>query len=165
MQDFAAIDFELANKEKTSICSIGLVIVRGGEMVDSFYSLVKPYPNDYPWFYTRVHGINKKMTAASPQFPEVWKQIVPKIEGLPLVAHDKTIEERCLKATFAHYKMEYPNYQFFCTLIASQQLLTDEMVENHRLPTIAKYCGYDLTNRHNALADAEACAAIAAKLL
>ena len=165
MQDFAAIDFELANKEKTSICSIGLVVVRGGQIVDSFYSLVKPFPNFYPWFYTRVHGINRKMTEQSPLFPEVWKQIAPKIEGLPLVAHDKTIEETCLKQTFAHYRMRYPKYQFYCTLIASQQQLTDEMVENHRLPTVSKYCGYDLTNRHNALADAEACAAIAVKLL
>ena len=102
MQDFAAIDFELANKEKTSICSIGLVVVRGGQIVDTFYSLVKPFPNIYPWFYTRVHGINRKMTENSPLFPAVWKQIVPKIEGLPLVAHDKTIEETCLYRGHLH---------------------------------------------------------------
>lgn len=42
MQDFAAIDFETANNERSSVCSVGIVIVRGGEIVDKFYSLIKP---------------------------------------------------------------------------------------------------------------------------
>ena len=42
MQDFAAIDFETANNERSSVCSVGVVIVRGGEIVDKFYSLIKP---------------------------------------------------------------------------------------------------------------------------
>ena len=40
MQDFAAIDFETANNERSSVCSVGMVIVRGGEIVDKFYSLM-----------------------------------------------------------------------------------------------------------------------------
>ena len=35
----------------------------------------------------------------------------------------------------------------------------------HQLQTVAAYCGYDLTQHHNALADAEACAWIARELL
>ena len=30
MDNFAAIDFETANNERTSICSVGVVIVRNG---------------------------------------------------------------------------------------------------------------------------------------
>ena len=44
MQDFAAIDFETANNERSSVCSVGVVIVRGGDIVDKFYSLIKPEP-------------------------------------------------------------------------------------------------------------------------
>ena len=36
MQDFAAIDFETANNERSSVCSVGEVIVRDGEMVYKF---------------------------------------------------------------------------------------------------------------------------------
>ena len=36
MENFAAIDFETANNERTSICSVGIVIVRNGKIVDSF---------------------------------------------------------------------------------------------------------------------------------
>ena len=35
MQDFAAIDFETANNERSSVSSVGVVIVRGGEIVDT----------------------------------------------------------------------------------------------------------------------------------
>ena len=45
MKDFAAIDFETANNERTSVCSVGVVIVRDGEIVDTFYSLIQPEPN------------------------------------------------------------------------------------------------------------------------
>ena len=31
MRDFAAIDFETANNERTSVCSVGVVIVRDAE--------------------------------------------------------------------------------------------------------------------------------------
>ena len=34
MQDFAAIDFETANYARSSVCSVGVIIVRGGEVVD-----------------------------------------------------------------------------------------------------------------------------------
>ena len=47
MKDFAAIDFETANNERTSVCSVGVVIVRDGEIVDTFYSLIQPEPNYY----------------------------------------------------------------------------------------------------------------------
>ena len=38
-------------------------------------------------------------------------------------------------------------------------------MENHQLQTVAAACGYDLTNHHHALADADACAWIAREIL
>ena len=40
MKNFAAIDFETANEQRTSVCSVGIVIVREGEIVDTYYSLI-----------------------------------------------------------------------------------------------------------------------------
>ncbi len=59
--------------------------------------------------------------------------------------------------------MQYPNYTFYCTLEASRRELGDK-VENHQLHTVAEYLGYELTNHHNALADAETCAYITTKI-
>ena len=164
MRDFAAIDFETANSERTSICSVGVVIVRDGEMADRFYSLIRPEPDYYSYWCSQVHGLTSKDTKGAPLFPEVWKQIEPLIEGLPLVAHNKSFDESCLKAAFRCYRMEYPDYEFHCTCLASRRVF-GQTLPNHQLHTVAARCGYQLHNHHHALADAEACAWIAREIL
>ena len=164
MTDFAAIDFETANEQPCSVCSVGVVIVRDGEVVDTFYSLIHPEPEYYQWFCQRVHGLSADDTEDAPSFPKVWAEIAPLIEGLPLVAHNARFDEGCLKAVFRVYQMDYPDYVFHDTLAASRRLFGHSL-PNHQLQTVAAACGYDLTNHHHALADAEACAAIAVKLL
>ena len=164
MNNFAAIDFETANNERTSVCSVGVVIVRDGEFVDSFYSLIQPEPNYYNYWNTLVHGITREDTENAPVFPYVWEKIEPLIEGLPLVAHNSQFDEGCLKAVFKVYQMDYPDYEFYDTLWASRRQFGD-LLPNHQLQTVAAACGYNLTHHHHALADAEACAAIAIKLL
>ena len=164
MRDFAAIDFETANEQPSSVCSVGVVIVRAGEIVDSFYSLIHPEPDYYKWFCHQVHGLGQEDTDNAPVFPYVWEKIEPLIEGLPLVAHNSRFDEGCLKAVFKVYQMDYPDYEFHDTLAASHRHFGKQL-PNHQLHTVAAACGYDLVNHHHALADAEACAAIALKLL
>ena len=57
MEDFAAIDFETANQYRSSVCSVGVVVVRGGEIIDSFYSLITPEPNYY-FYGSTVISVN-----------------------------------------------------------------------------------------------------------
>ena len=163
MKDFAAIDFETANGSRCSVCAVGIVIVRDGKIVDKFYSLIEPTPNYYTMWTTEVHGMTRRDTDGQPKFPEVWAQVADRIAGLPLVAHNKPFDESCLKAVFAEYGMPYPGYEFHCTLAASRRQLRH--LRSHCLDVVAGVCGYDLKNHHHALADAEACAAIALKIL
>ena len=144
MKDFAAIDFETANNERSSVCSVGIVIVRNGEIVDT-------------------HGLCHEDTDDAPVFPKVWAHIEPLIEGLPLVAHNKPFDEGCLKAVFRVYQMDYPDYEFYDTLCVSRRVMPE--LENHQLQTVAAACGYELEDHHHALADAEACAWIAREIL
>lgn len=163
MQDFAAIDFETANFERCSVCSVGVVVVRGGEIVDNFYSLIQPEPNYYHWRCTQVHGLTCADTDGAPVFCEVWKQIEPMIEGLPLVAHNAPFDKSCLKASFYTYQMDYPDYEFLDTLKAARHHFPH--LPDHQLHTVSSACGYELTDHHHALADAEACAWIAREIL
>ena len=163
LRNFAAIDFESANQDMSSVCSVGVVIVRNGQIQDRFYSLIKPEPEWYNYRNVRVHGITQKDTRNAPIFPEVWKKIDPLIQGLPLVAHNKAFDETCLKKVFRVYRMTYPDYEFYCTCVASRKIL-GEKVPNHQLQTVAGYFGFNLENHHHALADAEACAHIAMNL-
>lgn len=162
MENFAAIDFETANGRRSSVCAVGIVVVRDGKVVDKFYSLIKPSPNYYTYWTTDVHGLTRADTDTQPQFPEVWAQIATRIAGLPLVAHNRPFDESCLKAAFAEYGMDYPDYDFHCTLAASRKHLD---LPCHQLHVVAAACGYNLESHHHALADAEACAAIALKIL
>ena len=151
MRDFAAIDFETANEWPSSVCSVGIVVVRGGEEY-------------YQWFCRQVHGLGPEDTEDAPVFPDVWEKIEPLIEGLPLVAHNARFDEGCLRQVFRVYRMDYPDYTFYDTLSASRRHF-GRLLPNHQLQTVAAACGYDLMNHHHALADAEACAYIAMKLL
>jgi len=163
LRDFAAIDFETANQELSSVCSVGIVVVRNSIITERFYSLIQPEPNYYCYSNSQVHGLTAEDTDNAKVFLEVWQEIEPFIENLPLVAHNKGFDESCLKAVFKTYRMDYPDYIFYCTLAASRRQL--KHLPNHQLHTVAEDCGYILTNHHNALADAEACAEIALQLL
>ncbi|MDR1814377.1 MAG: 3'-5' exonuclease [Tannerella sp.] len=164
MKDFAAIDFETANAEQSSICSIGVVIVRNGMITNKFYRLVRPEPDYYIWCTTRVHGLTAADTDGADIFPVVWNEVAPLIADLPLVAHNSSFDEGCLRAAHRTYQMDYPDYQFHCTCRASRRTF-GKTLPNHQLHTVAAHCGFQLDHHHNALADAEACAAIALTVL
>lgn len=164
LRNYNCIDFETANEQRTSVCSVGVVIVRNDVIVDSFYSLIHPEPEYYQWFCQQVHGLGPEDTEDAPVFPKVWEKIEPLLEGYPMVAHNSVFDEGCLKAVFRVYRMDYPDYVFHDTLAASR-LHFGRVLPNHQLQTVASACGYDLTRHHHALADAEACAWIARELL
>ena len=162
MKDFAAIDFETANNERSSVCSVGVVIVRGGEVVDRFYSLIKPEPEYYNYWCSQVHGLCAADTDDAPVFPEVWKQIESKIAGLPLVANNKAFDESCLKAVFHIYWMDYPDNPSYCTCVASCRVWPQG---SHTINVITDGCGYEMSNNHQTLVDAEAFVVIALEIL
>ena len=164
MTDFAAIDFETANGRRTSVCSVGVVVVRGGEVVDTFYSLIRPRPNFYSRFTTAIHGLRYEDTADAPDFAEVWRQVAP-IEGLPLVAHNSPFDEGCLHAVFELYGMPPIPVTVSSARAGRRAASSAAACPTHRLHTVSAACGFDLTHHHHALADAGACARIALKIL
>jgi len=164
MTNFAAIDFEIANHHRSSVCSVGVVVVRNGQITDRIYRLIRPEPEWYWWRFTQIHGLSAKDTDDQKVFPYVWAEIEPIIAGLPLIAHNSQFDEGCLKEVFRVYQMDYPDYVFYCTCQASRKKF-GRLLYNHKLHTVAAHCGYDLKNHHHALADAEACAVIAMRVL
>ncbi len=165
MREFVAIDFETANAERTSICSVGAVLVRDGEVIETLYRLVHPEPDYYSYFCTRVHGITHADTISAPTFDRVWHdELAPFIGDAPLIAHNKAFDEGCLRATLALYGIApSEQMQFYCTLQQARRTF-GKLLPNHRLNTVSRYLGYELDNHHHALADALACAHIATRL-
>lgn len=164
MKDFAAIDFETANSNPSSVCSVGIVIVRDGEIVEEIYRLIHPAPNFFSPMNVRIHGITREDVECADYFPEVWAEIAPKIDGLPLVAHFARFDEGCLKAAHRRYELDYPGYTFHCTCTASRRFFGRKL-PNHKLDTVAAACGFDLKSHHHAMWDARACATIALTIM
>lgn len=166
MDNFVAIDVETANQYPTSVCSIGAVKVEEGVITGSYYELVKPSPNFYIRRFTEeIHGISRADTDSARLFPDVWTSLEPFIGSLPLVAHNKSFDERCIRACFSHYGMTYPEYDFYCTLIKARTTIPRAICGSFSLPALAHFLGIPFDNHHNALADAEACARIALTIL
>ncbi len=166
MNNFVAIDVETANSERTSICAIGAVKVMNGYIVDRFYELIKPEPEYYfRHFSENIHGICKHDTENARTFDAVWRDVDKMIDGLPLVAHNKVFDESCIRAAHRAYGMDYPDYDFYCTLVCARRLIPRSQLTSYSLPYLCEFFGIPFYNHHNALADAEACAKIAMTIL
>ena len=111
-----------------------------------------------------MHGLEYEDTDDADMFPVVWERVEPLIEGLPLVAHNAPFDEGCQRAVMQVYRMDWPDYRFYCTCRAAWRVF-GRRLPNHQMYTVAEACGFDLRNHHNDLADAEACVAIAMKIL
>ena len=73
--NFTAIDFETANYLKTSACSVGLVKVRDGCIVDEFYTLINPL-SEFSYKNIMVHKIQQYMIDDAPTFKECWHEMM-----------------------------------------------------------------------------------------
>ena len=164
-KSFVGIDFETLYPQRVSVCSVGMVKYIDGEIVDRFYTLIRP-PFDYPGkcgrILTWVHGLTADMVKDARTFEEVLPEMENFVEGLPLVAHNACVERACIRDASAFYgvetKLDYEN--IFDTLTLSRQAeaklgILEEGAGTHQLDTVCKRFGISGNNHHNALADAE----------
>ena len=164
---FVSIDFETLYSQRVSACSIGMVKYRDGKKVDQYYSLIRP-PFDYPGksgqVLTWVHGISEDDVRNEKTFAELLPDIETFVDGLPLVAHNASVEKCCIRDVCAYYeidtKLDYEN--IFDTLPLSREAeaklgLQVEGQGTHSLDAVC--CRFDIPvlNHHNALEDAEMC--------
>lgn len=163
MIDFVAIDFETANSKRTSACSIGLTFVENGKIISTEHYLIKPRPNYFDSFNTKIHRITPKDVKNSPRFNELWEELSPRLLGKTIVAHNASFDMSVLRATLSAYKIEYPELKYACTYLLSKHLYPELI--NYQLPTVCKHVEYDFSNHHNAEADSLASANVFLKIL
>ena len=155
MHDFIAIDFETAKYSRESACSVGLVKFRNGEVVDTFYSLIRP-PELYilPDF-TEIHGLTVEDVKDAPSFADIWDSAVkPFIGSLPLAAHHAEFDMGVLRAVLEWYELPIPELSYFCTCSLARR--TWPGLESYSLTALAAHFGI-VYQAHNALDDAMTC--------
>jgi DNA polymerase-3 subunit epsilon len=154
MRDFIALDFETANPKRVSACSLGLVHVQDGKVIDSQYHLIKPV-GGHQSRQTMIHGIREEDTRNSPDFGQLFSSIANYFEQ-PVVAYS-LFDKQVLNALSIHYGLPLqPNYTD-ATLMAKERL---PHLDNHRLKTLARHFSIPQNNHHNALEDALVCAKV-----
>ena len=157
--DFTAIDFETANNSAASACSVGLVKVRDGKVVDTAYWLIKPpYGHDaFLEWNVRIHGI----MAADVTDALLWSEQLPDLQAFAendhLVAHNAGFDMGVIAAACAASFVPTPSYDYLCSLQVARKTYH---LDSYRLPSAAMAAGFEDFEHHNALADSQACAAI-----
>ena len=86
--DYVAIDFEPANSQRSSPCAVGVVVVKGGEVTEKFYTLIKPMDCRFDGFNIGIHGITPEDVENEPEFPEIWPDLKPFLESDTVIAHN-----------------------------------------------------------------------------
>ncbi|MCM3323282.1 exonuclease domain-containing protein [Cytobacillus kochii] len=161
MKNFIAFDFETANSSRHSICSVGMVIVKEGKIVDSIYQLINP-EEEFDGFNISIHHITPHDVKNSPTFDVFYNSIRDKIDNQLMVAHYLAFDGYALRDNLTKYEIHPCNNQLLCTYQLSKRLLRGK--PSYSLDTLCQYYGIELPNHHHALADAQACAELMLKL-
>ncbi|GAA1362509.1 hypothetical protein GCM10009596_22130 [Arthrobacter rhombi] len=157
--DFTAIDFETANGFRGSACSVGLSRVRDGVIVEETQWLMRP-PAGFDHFDPRnvqIHGITADMVARAPRFGELFAPLAAFIGSDTLVAHNAAFDLGVIRSALEVSELAGPAYDFACTVKLARKTYS---LESYSLPFVAEAAGAPMTNHHDALADARACASI-----
>ncbi|MEO8907281.1 MAG: exonuclease domain-containing protein [Microbacteriaceae bacterium] len=157
--DFTAIDFETANSSSASACSVGLVKVRAGRVVDRVGWLIQPpVGHDEFWEWnTRIHGIRAEDVIGAPSWQKQLPDLVAFADGDALVAHNAGFDMGVIRAACAATDLLCPSFDYVCSLQVARKTY---VLDSYRLPVAAMAAGFDEFHHHDALADSEACAAI-----
>ncbi|MBE1610283.1 3'-5' exonuclease [Actinopolymorpha pittospori] len=131
-----------------------------GRIEDEYATLLSPEGRDTgPVF---VHGISNESVRDAPTFRDVAGDILARLEGAVLVAHNAIFEERFLAAEFARAGIKTGPVPALCTLWLAQRTLA---MPNYKLATLARHRNIPLADAHAALGDVRAVAGLLPDML
>lgn len=151
---YAVIDFETTGMSPAlgaRITEVGLCIVDCGVIIDSFQSLVNPQ-QAIPYDIQRLTGISDAMVRAAPSAATVMREVVARVAGLPLVAHNASFDYKFWQAELAELGLSW-QVQLLCSLKLARRLLPG--LASYQLSALAAQLQLPQAGQfHRALADA-----------
>lgn len=156
---FAVVDLETTGSVigVDEIIEIGVVIMRGDEVLDRYETLVWSDRNIPPWV-ARLTGISNKDLEGAPTFSDVAETVASMLDGNVFVAHDIRFDLPFLGWEFARRGVARPAVTGLCTLQLSRQLWPG--LASRSLPELSRHFGVAHDNPHRAGDDAEATASV-----
>ncbi|TDW44299.1 DNA polymerase-3 subunit epsilon [Flavobacterium sp. 270] len=153
--NFTAIDFETATAYHP--CSVGIVTVQDGIIVDEFVTLIKPPNNEYNSFTIRVHGIYPRDTANAKTFLQVYPEIERRLKNRVVVAHNESFDRNVLMKSMALHGLQYEDLNIAPKWECTVKIYKSKGFKPTKLSDCCREMNIKL-NHHEALSDARACA-------
>ncbi|MGE0529110.1 MAG: exonuclease domain-containing protein [Bdellovibrionales bacterium] len=157
---FVAIDLETTGKYPmdAEICEMAAVKWRGGQVIGSFHSLIKP-THRMSEEVIAIHNISNEMVENSPAIGAKLSEFHDFIREGWLIAHHAPFDMGFLAWEFEKARLPFPERPGLCTSLLSRAINFD--VPNHRLATLAAHFGIPAGAAHRALDDARTCLNVA----
>ena len=144
------------------ITEIAAVIVRGGQVVEHFETLVNP-ERPIPPMISALTNISWSMVKDAPRFRDVCERVVSMLSGRVFVGHNADFDWRFVSAEVQRATGHRLEGERLCTVRLARKLLPH--LRSRRLDAVAYHYGVGITARHRAGGDALATAHILLKLL
>jgi DNA polymerase-3 subunit epsilon len=144
------------------ITEIGAVLVRRGEIVDVFETLVNPR-RAIPPLITRLTNISWSMVKDAPSFAKVCDKVLGVLVGHVFVAHNARFDWGFVNAELEPAMGRTLDGPRLCTVRLARTLLPQ--LRGRSLDHLATYYGIEIRRRHRAGDDALATARVLIRLL
>lgn len=155
MKSFVAFDFETANRNRHSICSVGMIFVENGKVIDTIYELINP-EEEFDSYNISIHGIEPKDVEGAPTFTEFYESNKDKFSNKLFVAHYLPFDGYALRDALVRSHIVPVNKRFLCSYQLAKKLLPAQ--SSYNLKVLCEQYNIPLLQHHNALDDAKACA-------
>ena len=158
---FAVLDLETSGGSPrlgAGITEIGVVKVKGGQILGTFQSFVDP-GHSLPVFITQLTGISDEMLISAPFIDEILPTLfdfLGSADETVVVAHNSPFDLSFLKAAAKAHEMDWPDYVTVDTARLARAVLDRDEVINCKLSTLADFFGATTSPNHRALDDAMA---------
>jgi DNA polymerase III subunit epsilon len=150
-----AIDFETANEQRGSACSVGLAWIENGKVVRVEERLIRPKDMRFSSFNIAIHGIRPEQVEDAGEFPEVMDEFADDFAGATMIAHNASFDFSVWRACLDQYRQSYPQLSYLCSVKMAQKVWPH--LGSHKLNILAQHLGLSFLH-HNAAEDAAVCA-------
>ena len=137
------------------ITEFAAVVVRDGEIVDVYETLVNPR-RSIPPFVTRLTNITWDMVKNAPTFDRIAPDVMRVLEGNVFVAHNEAFDWRFVSTELSRSTGRQLRGRRLCTVKIARKVLPQ--LTRRSLDHVARYYGVEIRNRHRAGGDALATA-------
>jgi DNA polymerase-3 subunit epsilon len=160
--ELACVDLETTggNAHYNRVIEVGIVLMRGGEVIEEWSSLVNPGTR-IPGNIEQFTGISNDMVADAPEFSAIRDEVLARLSGRLFVAHNARFDYGFLRSEFRRLGVRFRS-PVLCTVKLSRR--TDPHARGHSLDAVMERHGLSCSARHRALGDARVLAGLLASL-